>query len=263
MKKRSSLIFINTQALLIIIGLVLIIAGNQIDLHLYKVEIGELLAHIGTLILFIGTLHYLFDFNLRREFQDEIATSILGSTNVHRNGIVDSTANSKEIREEYFSTSEKLIISVGYTLRFVQTHLNIIESRSTKGKETIIVHYNSKSPATDYLAKSRTGSTSIPHSLGILKGLIYHNSKIDKKHVRLIPIDTVLRYSFIYTENFIWIKFYPNSRGIRSEIPAIKFNCETVFYKFFENDILSLVSENRNKDNSLDNLAHSNDDDAI
>ena len=102
MKKRSSLIFINTQALLIIIGLVLIIAGNQIDLHLYKVEIGELLAHIGTLILFIGTLHYLFDFNLRREFQDEIATSILGSTNVHRNGIVDSTANSKEIREEYF-----------------------------------------------------------------------------------------------------------------------------------------------------------------
>lgn len=255
-QSRLSLVFNYQLLLFVLVGVILIALGNAIDFNFWKIAVGEALAHIGFLILIIGTLHNLYEFYLRKEFKNEIANSVLGNTNIHNGGIIDSTLDSKDIQEDYFLTTSKFIISLGYSMTFINRHSGQIEQRSKNKKETVLVHYLPNEIAAKYFAETGTGSKSISQILGQLKAAIDKNSAIDNNYVKFIGIDSVLRYAFIYTDNFIWVKFYINSKGIKSAVPAIKINCETPLYKFFENDILDLISQNKDRPNSLNDTLH-------
>jgi len=52
--------------------------------------------------------------------------------------------------------------------------------------------------------------------------------------------DRVLRYSFIQTDDFIWVKFFTNSPE-RAEVPALKVRAGTPLFKFFNDDAQRLV----------------------
>jgi len=238
------------------VGIILIALGNAIDFHIWKISVGDALAHIGFLILIIGTLHNLYEFYLRKEFQNEIANSVLGNSNIHHDGIIDSTLDSKDIQEDYFLTTKMFVISLGYSMTFIKKHSGQIAQRSKNRKETILVHYIPDDISAKYFANTETGSEDIPKFLEQLKTAIDMNSDINNNFVTFVGIDTVLRYAFIYTDNFIWIKFYINSKGIKSAVPAIKINCETPLYKLFEADILDLISQNKDRPNSLNNTLH-------
>lgn len=256
--KRLSLVFNFQLLLFILVGVILIAFGNAIDLHIWKISIGEALAHIGFLILIIGTLHNLYEFYLRKEFQSEIANSVLGNSHIHQDGIIDSTLNSKEIREDYFLTSRKFIVSLGYNKNFISRHSGQIAQRSKNKMETILVHYTPDGEGVKYLSESGTGGKSIPQILGQLIAAIDKNSDIDNDFVTFVGINTVLHYAFIYTDNFIWIKFYANSIGIKSSVPAIKINCETPLYHFFEKDILDLIDQNKDNPNTFNDSLRRN-----
>jgi hypothetical protein len=63
-----------------------------------------------------------------------------------------------------------------------------------------------------------------------------------KKHVRLVFHDSVLRYSFVMTDEYVWITFFTNSSG-RTMVPAFKVRAGTPLFKFFHEDIRRLLDQ--------------------
>ena len=69
----------------------------------------------------------------------------------------------------------------------------------------------------------------------------YHTQEADagRGYVRVKKHDRVMRYSFIRTEQEIWVKFFTNSAH-RAIVPAVKLVGGTDLYAFFEEDIRQL-----------------------
>ena len=61
-------------------------------------------------------------------------------------------------------------------------------------------------------------------------------------NVKVVEHDRVLRYSFIETEECVWIKFFTNSRG-RATVPALKVKAGTPMYAFLCNDTQRLMGD--------------------
>ena len=66
-------------------------------------------------------------------------------------------------------------------------------------------------------------------------------SEIDPSHrIRLLYHDRVMRYSFIGTNEYLWVKFFTNSPH-RAVVPALKIRAGTPLFEFFRQDIQRLM----------------------
>ncbi|HEY2971522.1 MAG TPA: hypothetical protein VGJ48_03335 [Pyrinomonadaceae bacterium] len=101
---------------------------------------------------------------------------------------------------------------------------------------------NPDSAAAQYLRDSKTGIADVSGGVERIKQIIDEaNSGLTNK-IAIKTHDRVLRYSFIRTDESIWIKFYANSNQ-RVTIPALKVNAGTPLYNFFNEDIELLLTQ--------------------
>ncbi|MBK8809961.1 MAG: hypothetical protein IPN69_04435 [Acidobacteria bacterium] len=227
---------------LILGGLVLIISASAFHLELFKVKWDHVMAEVGGLFLIVGTLHWLFESLLKKEMLKEIAITALGSARIYESGLVDCSLNSKSISENHFwIASNELIIGVHYSSRFLENIHEVLRERCSSKKITQICFVKPDSPAADYLKDSGSGLADIKAGIDRISHL-KDSCVTNPQKIEFFRHDRVLRYSFIYTEQNVWIKFFTNSKG-RTEVPAFKIDRGTPLYRFFENDIKTLLKQ--------------------
>jgi hypothetical protein len=228
--------------ILMIGGLLLIIAGNIINTEILKVKLDHLIAEVGALFLIVGTLHWMFENLLRKEMIKDIATTALSSARIYESGLVDCVLDTKKIADENsWKAAESLIICVHYSPRFVESIHHVLRARCEGNRITKIYVVKPESDAAAYLKSSKSGMADVNAGITRMRHLKDACGK-DKDHVQFFWHDRVLRYTFVYTEQHIWIKLFTNSK-LRTEVPAIKVETGSSLFHFFENDIMAFIAE--------------------
>lgn len=242
MRNKLDVISSNSKLLLIVAGLILILTGNGFDCAFLKIDIDSLVVNIGALLLVVGTLQWIFDENVRKEIIQEISEAALGTDRIHKNGIRDCLDNSKKIDEEnIWKATSSLFVGAHYSNRFIDDHADIIKNRIANNKETILFHVNENSEAAKYLRNSNSGKSDIYEQTKNLNELIiseFGGSKL----IKILKHGRILRYSFILTDQAVWVRFFTNSEGY-SVVPAIKVEVGSPLFDFFSNDIQRLMEQ--------------------
>jgi len=239
----AKLVSQNIKLILAILGLLLLAAANTFSCTFMKVEIDRLVAEVGALLLVLGVLHFTFELRLREEMLKEVSVAVLGHERLHTAGLADCLINSKEVNDkDHWGVSNTLTIGVQYSPRFVEDFHWLIEKRTQANKHTTILVMDENSAAARYLKDSHTGVADVHAGVSKIRHIIGNAAEGEAPFVRIKTHNKVLRYTFIRTEESIWIVLYSNSKG-RVMVPAIKVRSGTLLYKFFDQDIERLVNE--------------------
>ena len=94
------------------------------------------------------------------------------------------------------------------------------------GLETTVLVLKPDSDAASYLRTTRTGQANVVGNVARIRELAKEAGMDTQGNVKVVEHDRVLRYSFIETEEYVWIKFFTNSRG-RATVPALRTLTET------------------------------------
>lgn len=230
----------NIKLILALVGVVLIAISQTFHITYVKVEVDHLVAEIGALLLVLGVLHFMFELRLRDEMLKEVSSAVLGNERLHQSGLIDCVLNTRDINEPaLWEVATDLTIGLQYSPRFIQDFHWVIERRAAAGRHTTVLLMDETSAAARYLRESNTGIADIPASLARVRQIIAEAVRNQGHSVTFRTHDRVLRYSFIRTEEAIWIKFYTNS-NTRVTIPALKVGAGTPLYVFFDADIQRL-----------------------
>jgi hypothetical protein len=116
-----------------------------------------------------------------------------------------------------------------------------LKERCKHRRPTEIYVVKPESLAAEYLGKSQTRIADIQAEIGRIEDLL-KDCDPNREHIKLYYHQRILRYNFIYTEQYIWLNFLPNSR-IKTDFPAFKMQAETPLFSFFEHDIKSLTKQ--------------------
>jgi hypothetical protein len=239
----SKLITQNIKLILGFVGLLFVAAATTFHRTFLKVEIDRLLAEIGALLLVLGVLHFTFELRLREEMLKEVCAAVLGHGRLHESGLADCLMNSRAVSEaSHWEASNSLTIGIQYSPKFVEDFHWLIEKRITANKYTMIMLMDENSAAAQYLKDSKTGIADVLRGVSRIRQIIGKAAQGKTPYVRITTHTKVLRYSFVRTEESIWIKFYSNS-NVRTTVPAIKVRAGTPLYSFFDADIERLGND--------------------
>ncbi|TGN17909.1 hypothetical protein [Leptospira idonii] len=212
----------------------LIIDQNTI---LKNININQVLSNIGVFLIIVPTMQFFFDSIFQDLFFEKIFIGVLGSLKIKESGIISATNDSKEINSEDFLKSEVLIIGFHYSTRFIETHHSTIIERSRNKLHTTILYLDPTSEASIFLQNNESTNSNPNDQIQKLKNLFEKATELNREYLKLIPHKSILKYSFILTDNYVWIKFYTNQKGVFTKIPAIKVTLESPMYNFFKKDI--------------------------
>lgn len=244
MKKVSEILDSQARLALVALGLAFILVGNAFDYKLLKINLAELLAHVGALLLIVGLLHWMFDLSLRRQLTQEIFDAVVGAGRISSSGIVDVHHSSREVDyKKLILSANKLVVGEHYSSRFFEDYAPQIRERLEKGNETVVILLDQNSGAARYLTESRSGHGDVSAQLSKIKELTSVRAKrggAKFSGAKLKCHDRVLRYSFVMTEELIWVRFFTNSHGY-SLVPAICVAKGTQLYEFFLTDVTRLL----------------------
>jgi hypothetical protein len=248
MKKISEILDKQARLALIALGFGLILLGNTFDYKILKVNLAELAAHIGALLLIVGLLHWIFEASLRRQLTQEIFEAVVGAGRISSSGIVDVHHNSREVRyEAIIASAKKLIIGEHYSARFFEDYAPQIHDRLSKGAETIVVLLEQDSAAAHYLAQSGSGHGAVSAQIAKIKEITSAKAKTKTSKSSSFQLkwhNRVLRYSFVMTEDRVWVRFFTNSEGY-SLVPALCVTKGTQLYEFFLTDITRFLEHSK------------------
>jgi hypothetical protein len=233
----------NINLSLIVAGLVLIAGSGTFHLVFFKVELDHLLAEVGALLLVLGILHFFFEERLRQEMLKEVSAAVLGNERLHQNGLADCLMNSKDVKEpEHWEAATSLTLGLQYSPRFIEDYHWLIRRRTEANRPTMILEMDANSTAARYLKESNTGIADVEGGINRIRRVVGEAEGDFTNLVTIKTHDRVLRYSFIRTEESIWIKFYTNTSG-RVQIPALKVKSGSPLYEFFNADIQRLSAQ--------------------
>ena len=229
--------------ILVTIGLACVLAANLFDYSVYKIDIDVTLANVGVLFCMMGGIQWLYDISVRQQLHEEITSLTISNINIVNSGIADIILRSKDVDYSYSIKSSKLlIIGMNYSPRILEDYIDEFRERSGKGLDSTITVIDIKSEAGKLIFKSLGNSSHIESNIEKLNGIVREINDAGKGKIKLLYHSTILRYSFVQTEDAIWIKPYRNSEG-RHTIPATKVKDGTRLHQFYASDINSLIKQ--------------------
>lgn len=242
MPKVAEVLENNIKLILIVTGVVLLLVANSFQAVVLKVQIDRLLAEVGALVLVIGLLHFLFEIRLRKEMLRDVSVAVLGNEHLHNCGFDDCLMDSRQVNESsHWENAGALTIGVQYSPKFFEDFHALLRRRCAAGRETIALALRPGSPAANYLRDSQTGLAKVKDGVERIASLLQEAAKETKGSARLLYHDRVLRYSFIRTEEAIWVKFFTNSKD-RAQVPAVRLRAGTDLYRFVSDDIDRMIT---------------------
>lgn len=222
-------------------GLILIVCAQTFHLVWYKIEVDRCTAEIGALLFIVSVLHWFFELGLREEMLREVASIVTGSSVLHDCGLEECVMNSRDTDEHlHWSRCANLTIGSQYSTRFLKDFHEVIRDRSASGLPTTVTVLLADCPAAKYLEDTGSGTGTVAKSVSETCNLLAEFGEGKDKTTRLVFHDRVFRYSFIQTDEYLWITLYRNSAG-RAYVPQFKIRAGTPLYKFFDDDIKHLL----------------------
>lgn len=222
------------------LGLVMICVSQLFQLNWCKIEWDRLLAEVGALLLVVSVLHWLFELGLREEMLREVAGKVSGGVALHDAGLEDCSIDSKQVEDTlHWARCANLTVGRQYSTRFLKDFHELLRGRCVHGLPTTLLSVDPAGAAAGYLTTSGIGADAIRTSVAEALGLVGEYDAGAEKHIKFLLHDTVLRYAFIQTDEYIWVTFFRNSSG-RATVPALKIRAGTALYEFFDRDIRQL-----------------------
>lgn len=219
------------------LGLICLIVANLFELTILKVNIASLIANVGALLFVISVLQWVYDCYMR----DCLTAEILSNVRISQNGIIDASDGKSPMTSGTWNHSKDFIIGLHYSSAFLDKYHDIIEERVKRDMPITILRSKKDTIATKYLSSSRKNSPDIDGKITEFDSKI-HNSEL----ITIIEHDKVLRYSFIMSDDNIWVKFLTNSSNYCPNVPALKIRKNSPLFAFFNKDIQELIKESSN-----------------
>jgi hypothetical protein len=221
--------------------------ANSYSWTTWNIKTHELLANVGALILVVGLLQWFFDEESRQQLIERIISAIgeylTRRDHFHRLGATECTADSKTITSEPWAKdlidAKSLAIGIHYSDSLIARFESIIRARIAQNKITQILHSDPNGLARTYLEKCLSVPVDLPSKVSRLQEVVATRFDESSK-VRMIQHSRVLRYSFIYSEEALWIIFLTNSDGYEPTLPAFKISSGSPLFEFFRRDIKDL-----------------------
>ena len=147
--------------------------------------------------------------------------------------------NSRTVEERtVWLESALLVVGVQYSPKFFKDFFDVIRLRSQAGKTTLALVVRPEGPAAQYLSANTTSTPKITECVHEIERLLAEADE-GRGYVRVKMHDRVMRYSFIRTEEHIWVKFFTNA-SYRAAVPAVKLDKDSDLFAFFETDVRKL-----------------------
>ncbi len=147
--------------------------------------------------------------------------------------------NSRTVDERtVWLESAILVVGVQYSPKFFKDFFDVIRSRSRGGKTTLALVVRPEGPAAQYLSENTTSTAKVTECVHEIERLLKEADE-GRGYVRVKMHDCVMRYSFIRTEEHIWVKFFTNA-SYRAVVPAVKVDSGSELFAFFETDVRKL-----------------------
>ncbi|WP_163783781.1 hypothetical protein [Myxococcus vastator] len=221
-------------------------ANSTTQTYLLKLNYEQQITNIGIFTFSLIALQWLFDSIARQDMLSQIIKETMSSVSVRESGISHIQMDSKSIdHKNDIPTAETLIIGTHYSSGWFSRHSEELKKRCAAGKKTTILILDSTSDAANYI---KTIEPITPTRMGSEQETIINRlGPIDRSAKKLIAIlkhRVVLRYSFVLTEQCIWIKPYRNSSGY-SKIPSIRLDAGSPLYRHFSDDITNLIKTHK------------------
>ena len=138
----------------------------------------------------------------------EVSGTVIGSTLLHESGLDSCSMNSRQVDDSpHWSQSANLTIGLQYSPRFFKDFHDVLKARCTRGLATTVTVLRPEGTAAEYLQVALTGNPAVKESVAEIIALLGAIDTRKKKYTRRMH-DRVLRYSFIKTDEYIWIKFF-------------------------------------------------------
>ncbi len=247
-KDKKTLLSELTTKNLVILGLVLILLGNVIDLQILHVKLHEILANIGALFLFVGTLQWVVDEDSRIELVSKLTDAIRNylerRDRLTDAGISDCILDSKALAnhevDEVLIKSAKFAIGIQYSDGAIVRFEKVIRERIAINKTTQIAHSDVNGVGAQYISNSLTPIVDLPKRIEQLHHVLKSKFGADNKFIHTIPHGRVLHYSFVYSDYSIWIIFMTCTDGYVPQIPALRISAGSPLFDFFKEDIQRL-----------------------
>jgi hypothetical protein len=148
--------------------------------------------------------------------------------------------NARQVDERaHWTQSASLTIGYQYSPSFFKDFHEVLRERCRRDLPTTIAILRPEGAAARYLQESTTGKPAVKQSVTEIIALLREIDP-DGRGCTLLFHDRVLRYSFIHTDEYVWIKFYANSAA-RTTVPAFKVRSDTPLFGFFAEDIKRLL----------------------
>lgn len=147
--------------------------------------------------------------------------------------------NSRTVDERaHWLMSTILVVGVQYSPKFFKDFFDVIRSRSQSGRVTLALVVKPEGQAAQYLVNNTTSTTAIAECVREIERLLKEADE-GRGYVRVKMHDRVMRYSFIRTEEHIWVKFFTNA-SYRAIVPAVRVDSGSSLFNFFDTDVRKL-----------------------
>src|SRR5439155_4241433 len=144
-------------------------------------------------------------FGLRREMLREVANTAVGSTHLHQCGVETCSLNARDVDDRaHWSKSAILTIGYQYSSGFFKEFHEVFRERCRRGLPTTLAILRADGAAARYLHDATIGNPNVRQSVAEIVALF---REIDPRGdwCRILFHDRVLRYSFIQTDEHVWI----------------------------------------------------------
>lgn len=153
--------------------------------------------------------------------------------------VITWTTNSRSVDErDHWLAASVLVVGVQYSPKFFKDFFDIVQQRCEGGRTTVALVLDPDGEAARYLAATKTGSASVVDGVAEIERILAEADE-GRGYTRLKKHDRVMRYSFIRTEQCIWVKFFTNA-PYRAIVPAVRIPRGSEHWEFFERDIRAL-----------------------
>ena len=247
--KITKLYFQNKTLWLVAGGLAcIVLALLATQYHFLPHLLIELLSHVGGLLAVVGVLHWLFEHGMREEMFHDISRTVLANERIRQSGLRDCYTDSSMIdkspeEQAHWKKADKLIIGAHYAEYFFREEIGVFQVRCEKERKTTILLLKPNGIGAHYLKELDSEVPDISERVERIKKLLHDSPHLPdgKAHITILLHEPVLRYSFIATEENIWVNFFTNSKGM-TPVPAIKVAANSPLYQIFMGDIERLMA---------------------
>ena len=235
-----------TILITVVVGLVLLLLGSLLSSSSSEgIDWSDLFFNLGAFAILLIPVQIYFDKVIRDQLIEQALNVAISGSRVTHSGILDFHRNTKVINyDDLISNSENFIIGLHTDCRIIEDNFEKLSERAINGKKTTVLLSEKDGIAANFLQQKIYRSIPIESEISLVVNKIKEINRVRDVKEKIVTIchDTILRYSFVYSDLGIWIKPYRNSVGT-AITPGFYVTNNSQLYKFYHKDIHELLDQ--------------------